>query len=545
MGWAHPDISLEDLLTLIKGFVDILILASGHQSSGQYAQWDAQNIKKAFQWGLFFEDVFRSLSRYDDPLDAIKELDATILTMTSSPYFPQGLAHISSTTLSNARIFIMEHLIHTLPLSDTHLRSVIEATIETDFEELQRTESNCLRVYLDQLMLHSTSLDAISDGRGLTGNSGIPYPNDVRNRKLESCSDGNFTQFAIQELMRRQVAVSEISSAESGLAILSTIIRQGNWIKLDNGSHEEHARKATAAIYMSDEGVLDGLSARKLLRYHLPYFIAALVLLICLVPSVLHILATSSRDKGHLVESVIWNRWRTRSLTYLLDKRTIRLVSGANIVFSAPKSQWLQVFERLNITAKSSEDNLCETLELLLLGCIASRWPTSLEQFMSVRYGFLTISKVYNDVRNLVLGRTQAYYREDEFIDPKERVVLKHLEVTLSDRIHQLWKLSPTLAAIAIPSWYTFLSLVKLQNPIVQVTVDEVFDGLGEVSFYLTRYVLMLDSVIGRRQQIVLVAQILGEPGVGKTGTPKGLAERIADGNIPQSIEGREVEYHF
>ncbi|KAK3011323.1 hypothetical protein RJ639_012401 [Escallonia herrerae] len=435
MGWSHPDISLEDLLTLIKGFVDILILASGYQSSGQYAQWDAQNIKKAFQWGLFFEDVFRSLSRYDDPQDAIKELDATILMMTSSPYFPQGLAHLSSTTLSNARLFIMEHLIHTLPLSDTHLRSVVEATIETDFEELQRTESNCLRVYLDKLMLHSTSLDAISDGRDLTGNSRIPYPNVVQNRKLESCN-GNFTQFAIQELMRRQVAVSEISSAESGLAILSTIIRQSNWIKLDNGSHEEHPRKATAAILHCSSSFVDMPSS-----------------------SVLHILATSSRDKGHLVESDIWNRWRTRSLTYLLDKRTIRLVSGANILFSAPKSQWLQVFERLNITAKSSKDNICETLELLLLGCTASRWPTLLEQFMSVRFGFLTISKVYNDVRNLVLGRTQAYYREEEFIDPKERVVLEHLEVTLSDRIHQLWKLSPTLAAIAIPSWSQLMRL--------------------------------------------------------------------------------------
>ncbi|KAK3007916.1 hypothetical protein RJ639_013736 [Escallonia herrerae] len=342
MGWSHPDISLEHLLTLIKGFVDILILASGYQSSGQYAQWDAQNIKKAFQWGLFFEDVFRSLSRYDDPLNAIKELDATILMMTSSPYFPQVLKCLDTHTMKS--------------------KSVIEATIETDFEELQRTLSNCLRVYLDKLMLHSTSLDAISDGRGLTGNSSIPYPDDVRNRKLESCSDGNFTQFAIQELMRRQVAVSEISSAESGLAILSMIVRQSNWIKLDNGSHEEHPRKATAAIYTSNEGVLDGLSARKLLQYHLPYFIAALVLLICPVPSVLHILATSSRDEGHLVESVIWNRWRIRSLTYLLDKRTIRLVSGANIMFSAPKSQWLQVFERLNITAKISEDNLCETL---------------------------------------------------------------------------------------------------------------------------------------------------------------------------------------
>lgn len=55
--WSHPDISLEELLTLVKGFVDILILASGYQSSGRFAHWDSQNINNAFQWALFFEDV--------------------------------------------------------------------------------------------------------------------------------------------------------------------------------------------------------------------------------------------------------------------------------------------------------------------------------------------------------------------------------------------------------------------------------------------------------------------------------------------------------
>lgn len=57
MGWNYPEISLEEMVKLIKGFVDILILASGCQSSGLPAHWDAQNIKKALQWGIFFENV--------------------------------------------------------------------------------------------------------------------------------------------------------------------------------------------------------------------------------------------------------------------------------------------------------------------------------------------------------------------------------------------------------------------------------------------------------------------------------------------------------
>lgn len=57
MSWNHPDMSLDQFMKLIKGFVDILILLSGYQSSGRLAHWDSQNIKKVFQWGLFFENV--------------------------------------------------------------------------------------------------------------------------------------------------------------------------------------------------------------------------------------------------------------------------------------------------------------------------------------------------------------------------------------------------------------------------------------------------------------------------------------------------------
>lgn len=47
-------------------------------------------------------------------------------------------------------------------------------------------------------------------------------------------------------------------------------------------------------------------------------------------------------------------------VSYFLDKRTIRLVSGASMIFSAPKMQWLQVFERLNTSADCKNDGLSE-----------------------------------------------------------------------------------------------------------------------------------------------------------------------------------------
>ncbi|XP_071938163.1 uncharacterized protein [Coffea arabica] len=406
MGWSYPDISLEDLMRVIKGFVDMLVLASGYQSSGRLSHWDSHNIEKAFQWATFLEIVLRSLRSSDDNQDSVAELDAALSQLTSNPCFPEGLRQLSCTTLSHARDLMVKHLVRSVPLTDAHLRASVAAVIGIDSHQFQSIGTDELHLYLERLMTNALKDFILTGSNAFSGNRSFAS-SDTQSSLCMTSVEGSFTKSAVQGLGRRQLEVSCISAAETGLDALSNMITKSNMIH-DHGTtlwKEWHKQQ---------------------------------------LPQRLTTFITEERP----VEPAVWSQWTLRSLSYLLNKRTIRLVSGAALLFSAPKQQWIQVIERMAVLADT--DEFYEKI-LLLLGSIAHKWSSLVEKFMSSSYECLTIFKLFQEVQNFLSGRLQNLCCEENILT-EEQGALEYLEGLLGNQFHHFWKMSPVLLAMAIPS---------------------------------------------------------------------------------------------
>ncbi|CAF1731078.1 BnaC09g17810D [Brassica napus] len=336
MVWNYPEISKEDFTKLLKGFVDLLILASGFQSSGVPAHWDAENCRKALQWGLFFENMLRSINSSETFGESAREVEEAISEMQSNPLFPKGMENLSSDTLSKGREFVLEHLMNNSTLKDTQLQAVLVAAVESGI------------------------IDVI-DGK----------------------------------LSERQAVVSCVSALETGLKILS---KQDKDTTLLGGGQQP-------------------------------------------------------------IELVTWNKWQSKGLSYFLRKRTLRLVSGASLIFSAPRAQWAEVLRRLHVSAENKEDIFVEKIELLLLGCVTSRWTHLIEGIMSVSYKSVTVSEQYEELRNLLLQRSKGLKQNEIALTSKVEEILEHLTDILKNRSHHLWKLPSALIAAAIAPWSPLFGL--------------------------------------------------------------------------------------
>lgn len=155
-------------------------------------------------------------------------------------FHDQGLSHLSTAVLSKGRAFVCEHFIRALPLSDAHLEAFLRAAIEMDLNELMEKEHDCLNIYLSKLTLLDSTVNLVHEPMR---DSTMPSSEIAPTMEIDMSTAEDFAHLAVQGFLKRQSAVSCISTVKSGLNILSSVIKRDSWTSSDNSLVEVHLRQ--------------------------------------------------------------------------------------------------------------------------------------------------------------------------------------------------------------------------------------------------------------------------------------------------------------
>ncbi|KAJ6813302.1 uncharacterized protein M6B38_144965 [Iris pallida] len=294
-----------------------------------------------------------------------------------------------------------------------------------EIDNLSKTDTDGPNTYIDNLMLQMESLnlahvreDVIKNPIAPSAASGSGDPDALLIRACshemptvstdvsEECSSVDHSRFVIQEIIKRRALVSCISSVEMGVNTVSQIVTKSSLLVSEKNPSEA---QTTHAI--------------------------------------------SPKKERFFTELNLWNRWRSRCLTYLLDKRTIRLLSGANLIFRAPKVQWIRILEPLKNSVDVHGENLLEIVEIFLLGFISRRWNLLIEHFSSHSFNFTPLSKQYSDLCHLLQENSEYVHFKREPMSSKEKEIFEYLVQLLRTQPRILWQVPPVLAAAAFPPW--------------------------------------------------------------------------------------------
>ncbi len=193
-----------------------------------------------------------------------------------------------------------------------------------------------------------------------------------------------------------------------------------------------------------------------------------------------------------------------------------------------------------------------------LASSLLNKAGVNLRQFQERTEDFIKRQpKISGSVSNVYLGksldtlleRADVYRKDykDEFISIEHLMLAFFKDDRFGRGLYQEFKLDETKLK-------EIIAQVRGNQKVTDQNPEGKYESLQKYGRDLTEYARLgkLDPVIGRDDEIRRTIQILsrrtknnpvliGEPGVGKTAIAEGLAQRIITGDVPQSLQDRQL----